>query len=301
MNDRRDHVQSRIIGPPKPEPEQLTAEIKIGNDADAKRNQNMQTELREALSEVLAMVGWHHIPSGTLQRAREALGRPVATSTLDARGPEPRTQIEIVNDEWTCLCGNDAPNDGFYPVSAATGAMIEGGDQPKDWDGVTMQCGHCGRLIRHPDGVVVGSTKGERPPLPTYYVRCLASNSWLTTDTHTFATSEMFAVMGNCEVGRYTQEELRGAGFGETIRNDGPYERICAQIPLHKWVKGYCYGKARTFSQIADYLKTKFPFVLHASEVGGIINSRIKEGDLEAVSNGFLASFNKPTKKETKQ
>ncbi len=72
--------------------------------------------------------------------------------------------ITIKDGELMCLCGNDAPNEGF-DMSDADGTVIDPPGTVDDdgnernaagWDGIHYRCGRCGRIIDQRDGRVVG-------------------------------------------------------------------------------------------------------------------------------------------------
>jgi hypothetical protein len=49
-------------------------------------------------------------------------------------------------DAPRCVCGNDVMDEGFYPADPRTREYVEATvDGP--WDGKTIMCGYCGRLI----------------------------------------------------------------------------------------------------------------------------------------------------------
>ena len=57
----------------------------------------------------------------------------------------PETIVSTADNEaWRCICGNDTMASGFYSADRDTGAYVE---PDPAWDGKTMRCGQCGRLI----------------------------------------------------------------------------------------------------------------------------------------------------------
>jgi hypothetical protein len=66
-------------------------------------------------------------------------------------------RIHIEDGEFTCLCGNVAISDGFYPCDS-NGVEVEptiGGD----WDQIRYVCMRCGRIIDQNSGEVLGRRK----------------------------------------------------------------------------------------------------------------------------------------------
>jgi hypothetical protein len=67
------------------------------------------------------------------------------------------TQPEIIKYEtgnteaWICICGNQPPEDGFYPCDRAGNEMEPAGD----WSGLYV-CLRCGRIIEQSSLRVVG-------------------------------------------------------------------------------------------------------------------------------------------------
>jgi hypothetical protein len=47
-------------------------------------------------------------------------------------------------DAWHCLCGNQPPDGGFFPVNS-DGQEVE--PTPQDWDTANYKCADCGRII----------------------------------------------------------------------------------------------------------------------------------------------------------
>jgi hypothetical protein len=59
----------------------------------------------------------------------------------------------VGSDEWLCLCGNRAIEDGFYPCNSE-GEQVEPTDE--DWTTNCYVCDRCGRIIRQDSREVVG-------------------------------------------------------------------------------------------------------------------------------------------------
>ncbi len=54
--------------------------------------------------------------------------------------------------EWTCLCGNVALEDGFYPCDAE-GNVVE--PTPQEWTTNLYRCDRCHRKINQATGEIV--------------------------------------------------------------------------------------------------------------------------------------------------
>ncbi len=56
--------------------------------------------------------------------------------------------------KWTCVCGNTALDDGFYPCNSQ-GEVVE--PTPEAWTTNCYVCDRCGRIINQETLAVVGS------------------------------------------------------------------------------------------------------------------------------------------------
>ena len=57
------------------------------------------------------------------------------------------------SDEWLCLCGNTALDEGFFPCDAQ-GEVVE--PTAEEWTTDCSVCERCGRIIRQSDRQVMG-------------------------------------------------------------------------------------------------------------------------------------------------
>jgi Protein of unknown function (DUF2958) len=98
-----------------------------------------------SLSEIESLTGPHG-----LKAERDLYFKPRRLSEVKTAKERIHQHAE---DDWICLCGNDALSDGFYPCNAL-GEEID--PTPKDWTTNCYVCAKCGRIINQDTHEVVG-------------------------------------------------------------------------------------------------------------------------------------------------
>lgn len=104
-----------------------------------------------------------HAPVSTVLRTTnveaflddDVMARLKRAANIAGVHPATHATVDPETDSIACLCGNHPNADGFYPC-LATGQYVEPlRDGP--W-GDLYRCDRCDRVIRYPDGLVVGTT-----------------------------------------------------------------------------------------------------------------------------------------------
>jgi hypothetical protein len=68
--------------------------------------------------------------------------------------PEHIIHEDGIEEAWTCICGNKAHLDGFWPCDTAGNGVTIEKDGP--WDGIHYVCYSCGRIFNQKTLEVVG-------------------------------------------------------------------------------------------------------------------------------------------------
>ena len=81
------------------------------------------------------------------------------------------------NDDWTCLCGNEAAWDGYYNAAGPHDPRNVEDDDSFEWDGKSVVCDRCGRIM---DATThrVNDTGQKHAQYPDEY-------NWIVTVVHT--------------------------------------------------------------------------------------------------------------------
>ncbi len=79
-------------------------------------------------------------------------------------------RVTIEQTDITCLCGNDATNEGF-DMSDPAGVTTD--PDSGDWDGIHYRCARCGRVINQNTGFVLidGMTPARRHFIAEMFIR----------------------------------------------------------------------------------------------------------------------------------